>query len=143
MEFDLELATRQSLDNPVYYVQYAHARIASVLRMADERGVSWDDGATALLKHPLEMRLMRHILVLPDVVRLAAERLEPHHVPRFAEDLARAFTHFYDAKDECRILSNDPADLPVSKARLKLVDAARVALARCLSLMGMSAPDRM
>lgn len=143
MEFDLELATKQSLDNPVYYVQYAHARIWSVIRMAEERAVVWSDGDTALLRHPLEMRLVRHILVLPDVVKLAAERLEPQHIPRYAEELARAFTHFYDAKDECRILSSDPADMPVSKARLKLVDSARVALARCLSLMGMTAPERM
>jgi arginyl-tRNA synthetase len=111
--------------------------------MAEERAVVWSDGDTALLRHPLEMRLVRHILVLPDVVKLAAERLEPHHIPRYAEELARAFTHFYDAKDECRILSNDPADLPVSKARLKLVDSARVALAKCLAMMGMTAPERM
>jgi len=143
MEFDLELATRQSLDNPVYYVQYAHARIASVLRMARERGVDWSDGDTALLKHPIELGLVRQILVLPDVVRLAADRLEPHHIPKFAEELARAFTHFYDARDECRILSSDPADLSISKARLKLVNAAQIALAKCLTLMGMSKPEKM
>ncbi|MBI4219698.1 MAG: arginine--tRNA ligase [Chloroflexi bacterium] len=143
MEFDLELATKQSMDNPVYYVQYAHARIASVLRMARERGIDFQDGDTTLLRHPLETGLIRQILVLPDVIELAAQRLEAHHIPRYAEELARAFTHFYDAKDECRILSSDPADLLISKARLKLVDAGRVALARCLSLMGMTAPERM
>lgn len=143
MEFDLELATRQSMDNPVYYVQYAHARISSVLRMAAERQVDWSDGDTSLLRHPVELGLVRQILVLPDVVRMAAERLEPHHIPRFAEELARAFTHFYDARDECRILSSDPADLPVSKARLKLVNAAQIALAKCLNLMGMSRPEKM
>lgn len=143
MEFDLELATRQSMDNPVYYVQYAHARISSVLRMAAERQVDWSDGDTSLLRHPVELGLVRQILVLPDVVRMAAERLEPHHIPRFAEELARAFTHFYDARDECRILSSDPADLPVSKARLKLVNAAQIALAKCLNLMGMSRPRKM
>ncbi|MBI4305537.1 MAG: arginine--tRNA ligase [Chloroflexi bacterium] len=143
MEFDLELATKQSLDNPVYYVQYAHARIASVLRMAKERAIEFEGGDATLLKHPLELALIRHILVLPDVIELAADRLEPHHIPRYAEDLARAFTHFYDAKDECRVISSDPADLPISRARLKLVDSARVALARCLALMGMTAPERM
>ena len=143
MEFDLDLAVRQSPQNPVYYVQYAHARIASILRIAADRGIDFSDGDVSLLTHTLELALIRKVIELPEVVFVAAERLETTQLPYYAYELARVFQSYYDNKDECRVLSDDPGHMPLSKARLKLVDAARIALARSLSLMGMSAPERM
>ncbi len=140
MEFDLELAKRESSENPVHYVQYAHARIAGILRQAAERGVEWDDGDTALLTDPAELALVRKMLQLPEIVDSIAVTLAPHSLPHYAVDLATAFHWFYD---HCRVLSSDPADAPLMKARLKLTEAARVALARTLALMGMSAPETM
>ena len=140
MEFDLELAKKESSENPVYYVQYAHARIAGILRQAAERGVAWNDGDTALLTDPAELALVRKMLQLPEVVDSIAVTLAPHSLPHYAVDLATAFHWFYD---HCRVLSSDPADAPLMKARLKLTEAARVALARTLALMGMSAPETM
>ncbi len=140
MEFDLELAKRESSENPVYYVQYAHARIAGILRQAAERGVAWDDGDTALLTDPAELALVRKMLQLPEIIDSIAVTLAPHSLPHYAVDLATAFHWFYD---HCRVVSSDAADAPLMKARLKLTEAARVALARTLALMGMSAPETM
>lgn len=138
MEFDLELAKRQSAENPVYYVQYAHARIAGILANAAERSVSFDDGDVSLLTHPAEMELIRKMLQLPELVHLMATTQAPHHLPHYAQDLATEFHQFYT---ECRVL--DAEDVALSKARLKLCLAARTALSRALTLMGMSAPERM
>ena len=140
MEFDLRLAKQQSSDNPVYYVQYAHARIAGILRQAAERGVDWANGDTALLTDPAELALVRKMLQLPEIVDSIAATLAPHALPHYAVDLATAFHWFYD---HCRVLSSDPSDAALMQARLKLTDAARVALARSLALMGMSAPEVM
>ncbi|MDP6668001.1 MAG: arginine--tRNA ligase [Dehalococcoidia bacterium] len=140
MEFDLALAKTQSSENPVYYVQYAHARMCSILRTAEERGVTFDAADLSLLTHDRELELVRKLIELPAVVERAAERLEPHHLPYFAMELARTLQRFYEA---CRVVSSEPDDLEMSRARLQLVDAARVVLARTLSLMGMRAPTRM
>ena len=140
MEFDLDLARKQSSDNPVYYVQYAHARLSGILRNARETGIDWTDGDVSLLKHELEIGLIRQITALPDVVDRAADRLEPQQIPHYATEVARALQRFYDA---CRVISEDPDDLPISKARLKLVESTQISIARCLTLMGMNAPERM
>jgi len=140
MEFDIELAASRSMDNPVYYVQYAHARIAGILRQAAERELTWEDGNPALLTDDAEHALLRKMLELPEHIETIAVTLAPHALPHYAVELAAAFHWFYD---HCRVLSSDPADAPVSKARLKLVQAAQVALARTLTLMGMSTPDEM
>lgn len=140
MELDLELAVRESEENPVYYIQYAHARIAGIFREARERGIDFEGGDVSLLTHEAELALVRKMLQLPEVVAMAAENLEPQGLPHYALDLAKAFHPFYQ---QCRVVSQDPADLPITMARLKLVDAVRVVFARCLSLMGMAAPERM
>lgn len=137
MEFDVELAKTQSADNPVYYVQYAHARIASIQRLARERGIDYSGGDVGLLTTDAELSLIRKMALLPEVIELAAKNLEPHHLPYFAQDLATAFHSFYK---QCRVISDDEA---MTKARLKLVDAAQIVLARTLGLMGMSAPEKM
>ncbi len=137
MEFDLELAKRQSAENPVYYVQYAHARIAGILTNPNKPVPAYDDGDVALLTHPMELDLIRKMLQLPELVQLMAREHAPHHLPHYAGELATAFHAFYT---ECRVLSDD---VPLSKARLKLCAAAKVTLARSLTLMGMSTPEKM
>jgi arginyl-tRNA synthetase len=138
MEFDLELAKRQSNENPVYYVQYAHARIAGILANSLARIPSFEDGDVSLLTHARELELIRAMLRLPELVHHMALQLEPHHLPHYAQALAEAFHIFYT---ECRVLDTD--NVPLSKARLKLALAAKITLARALTLMGMSAPERM
>lgn len=140
MDFDLELAKAESADNPVYYVQYAHARIAGILRLAKERGIDFSGGDVSLLTHDAEQALVKKMLQLPELIETMAQELEPHHLPRYAVELATAFHWFYQ---QCRVVSSEPGAEPVARARLKLVEACRIVLARCLSLMGMTAPERM
>lgn len=146
MNFDLDLVTRQTNENPVYYVQYAHARICSILRKAEEEGWrpdgpdGWETGDVTLLTHPAELTLIRKMLELPEVIESAVEKLAPHQLSFYAMELASNFHAFYR---DCRVLSSDPADAALTRARLKLVDASRITLARVLGLMGMTAPERM
>jgi arginyl-tRNA synthetase len=137
MDFDLELAKRQSADNPVYYVQYAHARICSILRLAQERGIDYSEGDVSLLTTEPELALIRRMLQLPEVMEMVASTLEPHHLSYYALDMATALHNFYE---KCRVISEDGA---LTQARLKLVKAAKIVLAKALALMGMSAPERM
>jgi arginyl-tRNA synthetase len=138
MDFDLELAKRQSVDNPVYYVQYAHARIASILRLAQQREIDYGDGDVAWLTTEPELTLIRKMLLLPEIVEVVAHTLEPHHLTYYAQDLATVFHSFYT---QCRVVSRD--DEVLTKARLKLVAAAKLVLAKTLHLMGMTAPESM
>ena len=140
MDFDLELAKKESTENPVYYIQYAHARIAGILRLAQESGIDYRDGDVSLLTDPAELSLIRKMLVLPELIESMAVALEPHHLPHYAQDLATAFHWFYQ---QCRVISGIPGEEAVSRARLKLVKASAITLGRCLSLMGMEAPERM
>lgn len=141
MEFDLDLAVEQSERNPVYYVQYAHARIASILRHAAAQG--WDiesSGDVSLLTHESELALIRKMLELPEVIEQGVVQLTPHYLPFYAQELAAIFHAFYR---DCRVVSSDPADAELTRARLRLVRAARLVLARVLHLMGVTAPERM
>lgn len=140
MEFDLDLATEQSEENPVYYVQYAHARTAGILeRNAPEYGVEYDpDADVNVLTHESEKALVSEILRLSEVIQHCAERLEPHQLTFYARDLATAFNAFYR---DCPVLTAENDAL--IGARMKLVKAAQTALARALDLMGMSAPKEM
>jgi arginyl-tRNA synthetase len=140
MDLDLDLARQQSDENPVYYVQYGHARIASILRYAGEQGHTDEGADISVLVHPSELALIRKMLELPEVVVMAAENLAPHHLPHYAQDLAAIFHTFYR---DCRVVSSDPADAELTKARLRLAEAAKLVLARTLRLMGVGAPDKM
>ena len=139
MTFDIEQAKRQSIENPVYYIQYAHARLCSVL----ERGAvlsGWDRSAEFdlnLLKHPNERALMFHLTELPMILRTSAERLEPHLVTFYLYELARRFQTFYE---ECRVISDDKE---LSNARLLLAYSTKTVLNEVLRLLGISAPERM
>jgi len=138
MEFDLDLAKEQSDENPVYYIQYAHARICSILRRAGE--LDHSDGDVSLLTTEPETTLIRRMLRFPEVVHVAATQLAPHHLTYYAYELAAAFHGFYR---DCRVVSSEPGDEAVTKARLKLVSACKIMLARTLGLMGMNAPESM
>ncbi|HET9416175.1 MAG TPA: arginine--tRNA ligase [Candidatus Limnocylindria bacterium] len=138
IDFDLELAKKQSNENPVYYVQYAHARASSILRNAAESGAQADAARSGeLLRHPSEQALIGHLLDFPDAIAMAAERRETHEVPRYAYELASAFSQFYR---DCKVLTDDAA---LTASRLALVDATRGVLANALDLLGISAPDQM
>ena len=139
-EFNLGLATAQSDENPVYYIQYAHARTAGILdRNAAAYAIAFDPAAdVTMLQHPAEVALIHQILRLEETLANSIRRLEPHHVAYYATDLATRFNTFYR---DCRVLK--PEDVPLSQARLKLVKATQIALARALHLMGMTAPDQM
>ena len=137
MDFDLEFAKKQSEENPVYYVQYAYARIASILRLARQRGIGFTDGDVSLLTTEPELILIRKTLLLPEIVEVVATTLEPHHLVYYAQDLATIFHGFYR---DCRVVSSDET---LTRARLKLVAATKTVLARTLNLMGVTTPERM
>jgi arginyl-tRNA synthetase len=145
LTLDLGLLVKRSNDNPVYYVQYAHARISSVLRNAEGLGIHWRDGAIAfdprLLVDEREGDLLRVLAEFPRVVTTAAELREPHRVARYLEQLGAAYHRFYDG---CRVLPRGDEPLEGTHiARLWLCAATRQTLFNGLSMLGVSAPDRM
>jgi arginyl-tRNA synthetase len=147
LDLDLELARRQSQDNPVYYVQYAHARIASILRKAADEGVAADeeagaaaagtDDALGAATEGSEGALVRRLLEFPGEVVEAAERRAPHRMCAYATVTAADFHAFYR---DCQVVGSDPA---TEAARVGLCVAAKRVLASTLALVGVSAPDRM
>ncbi|MEV6924794.1 arginine--tRNA ligase [Dactylosporangium sp. NPDC051485] len=142
IDLDPDLWTRRSADNPIFYVQYAHARIASLLRNAEAMAVTrGDDYDASLLTDPRERDLLRCLGQYPEIVKLAAELREPHRVARYLEELASTYHKFYDA---CRILprEGEAAD-DLTRARLWLAEAARIVFVNGLGLLGVSAPERM
>ncbi|HEY2174013.1 MAG TPA: arginine--tRNA ligase [Mycobacteriales bacterium] len=142
IDLDLDLWASATSDNPVFYVQYAHARLASLQRNAAELGIErGDDFDPALLGHPQETDLLAALGEYPRVVASAAELREPHRVARYLESLAGTYHRFYDA---CRVLpQGDDEATPLTGARLWLCEATRVVLANGLGLLGVSAPERM
>jgi arginyl-tRNA synthetase len=139
LDFDLTLARKASDENPVYYVQYAHARISSVISYAREEGVEFPDDASCveLLDEAEEIDLMRKLVVFPQLVEGAARTREPHRLTSYAQQLAASFHHFYHI---CRIVSNNKR---LSEARLLLSEATRVVLAESLRILSVSAPEKM
>ncbi|HXF57508.1 MAG TPA: arginine--tRNA ligase [Actinomycetota bacterium] len=140
LDFDIEEAKRQSLENPVYYVQYAHARISSLLRVAREQGVElkpWPEVDLGLLREEAELDLLRKLSELPEVVQTAAASLGPHRLTRYAEEVAAAFHRFYT---DHRVISDDE---PLTQARLWLAVGTRQVVATALRLIGVSAPESM
>ena len=146
IDIDLDLWATAANDNPVYYVQYAHARTCRMMENAADLGMSLPDGADfdpALLSHELEGRLLRALAEFPRVVASAAELRQPHRIARYLEATAAVFNKWYDTR-ECRMLpqGDEPAG-PVNLARLVLVAATRTVFANGLGLLGVSAPERM
>ena len=145
MDFDLDLAVKQSNENPVFYIQYAHARLASILDRAAGEGHTPDGGDVALLTAPHELALVREMLRLSEVIELVATTYEPQHLAHYGMELATSFHAFNDAfrqqgDPNLKVITDDAA---LTAARLRLVQAAKIALGRVLDLMGMTAPERM
>ncbi|CAN5839713.1 arginine--tRNA ligase [soil metagenome] len=144
IEFDLDLAVAQTNENPVYYVQYSHARICSILAKAAQEGFNGqtlnvsEQAKLDLLSHPSELALIRKLLELEEQIELGVEKLSPHNLTHYAIDLTKSFNAFYR---DCRVV--DPAQQQLSQARLLLSQSARIVLAKVLGLMGVSAPESM
>ncbi len=140
LDFDLDLAKSQTSDNPVYYIQYAHARICSIFRQAKEAGVVMPavrDTDLTVLALPVETELIKKILSFKEETELAALRREPHRMARYAHELAALFHSFYN---HCRVMTDDPA---VQKARIILVLATQIVLRNVLGILGVDAPEKM
>jgi arginyl-tRNA synthetase len=138
--FDLDVVTAQSMENPVYYVQYAHARVQSIGRKADAAGIGrqpLDIVDLSPLTHEREEELLRMLALYPDVVADAAETRAPQKVTTWVRDFARAFHGFYR---DCRVLSDDER---LTQARLWLTEACRIGLANALGILGVHAPEEM
>lgn len=140
LDFDLEVAKQQTNENPVYYVQYVHARISSIIRKAVENGmedVQWDETAIARLMEVEEIQLIKILAQYPETVAASAEKLEPHRITFFLMNLAAAFHAYYNKH---RVLSEDPV---LSRGRLVLVESIRKVIRNGLALLGVDAPDKM
>jgi len=140
LDFDLELAKKKTNENPVYYVQYVHARISSISRKGQERGidqVAWDDDAIAMLKAPEEINLIKVMARYPEVVKSSAESMEPHRITFYLMNLASSFHAYYNKH---RVLSDDPV---LTRGRLYLVLAVKKVIRNALYLLGVSAPEKM
>ena len=141
LDFDLELAKSRSNDNPVYYIQYAHARVASVTRQLHEKGYRWDpeSGLASLhaLENPHEMALMKTVTRYPEIVETAALNRAPHMLVHYLRDLANDFHTYYNAH---QFIVEDQA---LRDARIGLIHTARQVIANGLGLLGVSAPDSM
>jgi arginyl-tRNA synthetase len=140
LDFDLELAKEQTNENPVYYVQYAHARIASILRLAADRGFvvpRYGEVNLSLLTLPEELTLMKALTRFPEIVAAAATALEPHRLTFFLNDLASLFHSYYN---KCKVISEDDS---LTRARIFLMNILLIVLKNNLKLLGVSAPDKM
>ncbi|MCL4440624.1 MAG: arginine--tRNA ligase, partial [Firmicutes bacterium] len=140
LEFDLDLAKSQTNDNPVFYIQYAHARICSILRQLREQGRQLpkaDEINPALLTEQAELDLLRKLADFPTEIAAAAELMAPHRIARYLHDLAGLFHSFYNSH---RVITDDEA---LSQARLVLVDCVRIVLRNALGLLGLTAPEKM
>ncbi len=142
LDLDVDVLASKTNANPVYYVQYAHARLSSLLRGAAELGISLDPAAdVTLLVHEREGDLLRSLGEFPRIVAAAATGRAPHRVARYLEELAGTYHRFYDV---CRVLPQGDEDAtPLTAARLLLVEATRIVIANGLGLLGVSAPERM
>jgi arginyl-tRNA synthetase len=140
LDFDLKLAKKKTNENPVYYVQYVHARISSISRKGQERGidqVAWDDDAIAMLKAPEEINLIKVMARYPEIVKNSAESMEPHRITFYLMNLASSFHAYYNKH---RVLSDDPV---LTRGRLYLVLAVKKVIRNALDLLGVSAPEKM
>lgn len=137
-DFDMELAKKESQDNPVYYAQYAHARISSIIRQAEEKGIKLDkDVDLSLITHDKAFELLKKIAEFEPTIVSAAESRSPHRMTNYIQDLAAQFHKFYNAE---KVLTDD---IEKTKAHLALIEAARITLRNALKLIGVSAPESM
>ncbi|MBN1301714.1 MAG: arginine--tRNA ligase [Melioribacteraceae bacterium] len=137
LNFELDLAKKQSDENPVFYLQYAHARISSILRMTEKEGLNGSFEYLNLLTHETEVKLLKKLFLFPEEIEYAAEYFEPHKIANYLEDLASLFHKFYT---ECRIIGSEKK---LAEARIALIKSVQIVLKNGLTLLKVSAPDKM
>jgi arginyl-tRNA synthetase len=140
LDFDLDLAKSRSNENPVYYIQYAHARISSIFRQMAEAGIvlpAWDDVPLQRLDSSAEIDLIKKIGEFPDEIIAAAKERAPHHIARYGHELAALFHTFYN---QCRVIG---VESDLQAARLALVTAVQNTLRASLKILGVTAPEKM
>ena len=139
MDFDIDLAQKKSSDNPVFYIQYAHARAFSILKSAADEGIKSNKGNIALLRNEHEINLLKKFTELSEIIQISADRYEPHHLAKYSLELATLFHLFYQ---NCRVIDENQSN-EISSTRLKLVGGFITVIGKCLDLMGMSKPESM
>ena len=138
LNFDLALAKTQSDENPVFYIQYAHARICSIIALAGERGIALEKSRDlTVLTEISEINLIKYLIAFPGTVESSAISYEPHRLVGYLFDLATLFHKFYT---ECRVINDEQV---LTQARLALIDATRIVIANGLKILGITAPDKM
>ena len=139
MDFDIDLAQKKSSDNPVFYIQYAHARAFSILKSAADEGIKSNKGNIALLGNEHEINLLKKFTELSEIIQISADRYEPHHLAKYSLELATLFHLFYQ---NCRVIDEKQSN-EIRSTRLKLVVGFITVIGKCLDLMGMSKPESM
>ena len=139
MDFDIDLAQKKSSDNPVFYIQYAHARAFSILKSAADEGIKSNKGNIELLGNEHEINLLKKFTELSEIIQISADRYEPHHLAKYSLELATLFHLFYQ---NCRVIDEKQSN-EISSTRLKLVGGFITVIGKCLDLMGMSKPESM
>ena len=140
IEFDIDISKQKTSENPVYYVQYAHARMNSIIEKSKTLELSKINSNLKLLNHDAEIDLMKKLSELPDILRFSSEKLEVHSLPQYTLELSQLLQKFYE---ECRVLPETPEDEEISKSRLELIKASKLILSEALSIMGMESPNKM
>ena len=137
-DFDLELAKQQSQDNPLYYAQYAHARICSILKQAEEKGVAYDkDADFSLIQNDKAIELLKKVAEFEPTIESAAKHRAPHRITNYIQVLAAHFHRFYNAE---KVITDDEAK---TKALIGLIEAVRITLHNALNMVGVTAPESM
>ena len=139
MDFDIDLAQKKSSDNPVFYIQYAHARAFSILKSAADENIKPNNNNSRLLQNEHEINLLKKFTELSEIIQISADRYEPHHLAKYSLELATLFHLFYQ---NCRVIDENQSN-EISSARVKLVEAFILVIGKCLDLMGMSKPQSM
>ena len=139
MDFDIDLAQKKSSENPVFYIQYAHARAFSILKSVKEGNITLNDGNFTLLENEHEINLLKKFSELTEIIQIAADRYETHHLAKYSLELATLFHLFYQ---NCRVIDESQSK-EITSSRVKLVEVFIIVIGKCLDLMGMSKPESM
>ena len=139
MDFDIDLAKKQSSDNPVFYIQYAHARACSILKSTADENIKSNNLNLSLLDNEHEINLLKKFTEISEIIKISADRYEPHHLAKYSLELATLFHLFYQ---NCRVIDENQSD-EITSARVLLIEAFIIVIGRCLDLMGMSKPKSM
>ncbi len=140
MDFDLKLAKLQSSENPVYYVQYAYARMCSIIRSAEIKQINFSNANLNILTHKDEINLIKKLIQLPEIILKCAQMRQTHHITNFSMEFAKLLQKFYES---CRVISEKEEEKDLSASRLRLVENSKQALGYILEIMGMSKPEKM